>query len=69
MKSNKLDTRIERSGFAASRFLLRCKSPLSRYYPEYDFLSVYGERLKATHLHDNNGSYAQHGLPFEGTLD
>lgn len=40
-----------------------------RYYPEYDFLSVYGERLKATHLHDNNGSYAQHGLPFDGTLD
>lgn len=21
------------------------------------------------HLHDNNGSYAQHGLPFDGTID
>ncbi|MBB5196429.1 sugar phosphate isomerase/epimerase [Anaerocolumna cellulosilytica] len=23
----------------------------------------------ALHLHDNNGSYAQHGLPFDGTSD
>lgn len=30
-----------------------------RYYPEHDLLSAYGDRLKAVHLHDNNGSYAQ----------
>ena len=23
----------------------------------------------ALHLHDNNGSFAQHGLPFDGTTD
>jgi sugar phosphate isomerase/epimerase len=23
----------------------------------------------ALHLHDNNGSYAQHGLPFDGTTN
>lgn len=40
-----------------------------RYYPDKDLLSVYGSRLMAVHLHDNNGSYAQHGLPFDGTLD
>ncbi|MED5016761.1 sugar phosphate isomerase/epimerase [Paenibacillus chibensis] len=40
-----------------------------RYYPDKDLLSMYGSRLMAVHLHDNNGSYAQHGLPFDGTLD
>lgn len=40
-----------------------------RYYPDKDFLSLYGSRLMAVHLHDDNGSYAQHGLPFDGTLD
>ncbi|MDO3410932.1 sugar phosphate isomerase/epimerase family protein [Saccharibacillus sp. CPCC 101409] len=41
----------------------------NRYYPEQDLLAEYGERLKAVHLHDNNGSWGQHGLPFDGTLD
>lgn len=40
-----------------------------RYYPDYDLLSLYGARLMALHLHDNNGRYAQHGLPFDGTID
>lgn len=40
-----------------------------RYYPEKDFLSMYGSRLMALHLHDNNGSRGQHGLPFDGTTD
>ena len=40
-----------------------------RYYPEFDMLSKYGERLMALHLHDNNGSHGQHGLPFDGNID
>ncbi len=40
-----------------------------RYYPGDDLLSMYGSRLMALHLHDNNGSRAQHGLPFDGTID
>lgn len=40
-----------------------------RYYPDVDLLSAYGSRLMALHLHDNNGSYAQHGLPYDGTID
>jgi sugar phosphate isomerase/epimerase len=40
-----------------------------RYYPDTDLLLLYGSRLMAIHLHDNNGSNAQHGLPFDGTTD
>jgi L-ribulose-5-phosphate 3-epimerase len=40
-----------------------------RHYPDTDLLSLYGSRLMALHLHDNNGSYAQHGLPLDGTID
>ncbi|MCM3042089.1 sugar phosphate isomerase/epimerase [Paenibacillus motobuensis] len=39
------------------------------HYPDNDLLSIYGSRLMALHLHDNNGCYAQHGLPFDGTID
>ncbi|MDK8183358.1 sugar phosphate isomerase/epimerase family protein [Paenibacillus sp. UMB4589-SE434] len=39
------------------------------HYPDHDLLSMYGSRLMALHLHDNNGRYAQHGLPFDGTID
>ncbi|MNJ38342.1 fructoselysine 3-epimerase [compost metagenome] len=38
-------------------------------YPDKDLLSLYGSRLMALHLHDNNGTYAQHGLPFDGSID
>lgn len=34
-----------------------------------DLLSMYGSRLMALHLHDNGGSYSQHQLPFDGTID
>jgi sugar phosphate isomerase/epimerase len=37
--------------------------------PSDDLLSMYGSRLMALHLHDNGGSYAQHQLPFDGTID
>ena len=30
---------------------------------------MFGLRLLALHLHDNGGSYAQHRLPFDGTID
>jgi sugar phosphate isomerase/epimerase len=32
-------------------------------------LSYIGDRLKATHVHDNNGLYDDHTLPFLGTID
>lgn len=40
-----------------------------RHYTGVDVLSMYGSRLMALHLHDNNGSRAEHGLPFDGTID
>lgn len=40
-----------------------------RYYPDKDLLSMYGSRLMALHLHDDGGSYDQHRLPFDGTID
>lgn len=40
-----------------------------RYYPGKDLLSMYGSRLMAVHLHDDNGSREQHGLPFDGSID
>jgi len=40
----------------------------SRYYPDNNFLSIYGSRLMALHLHDNYGN-ATHRLPFDGTID
>ncbi|QHW29371.1 sugar phosphate isomerase/epimerase [Paenibacillus rhizovicinus] len=36
---------------------------------DIDILSMYGSRLMALHLHDNNGSHSEHGLPFDGTVD
>jgi sugar phosphate isomerase/epimerase len=39
------------------------------YVPDKDLLSMYGSRLMALHLHDDNGSYGMHGLPFDGTID
>jgi len=34
-----------------------------------EMLTRFGHRLKALHLHDNDGSGDQHRLPFEGTVD
>ena len=39
------------------------------YYPDHDLLARYGSRLMALHLHDDNGSHGQHGLPFDGSID
>lgn len=39
------------------------------YFPDADLLGRYGSRLKALHLHDDNGSWGQHGLPLDGSLD
>lgn len=41
----------------------------NRHYPDHDLLSLYGSRMMAIHLHDNNGKFAQHGLPLDGTID
>ena len=40
-----------------------------RHYPDVDLLEAYGSKVKAIHLHDNNGILAEHGLPFDGNLD
>ena len=37
--------------------------------PEYDYLSKYGKRLIALHLHDNDGKTDQHTLNKYGTID
>lgn len=39
------------------------------YTPKCDLLGLYGDRLTALHLHDNDGSEDRHLLPFEGTVD
>lgn len=39
------------------------------YCPDLDLLKKYGSRLMALHLHDNNGTHAQHGLPFDGEIN
>ena len=36
---------------------------------DVDWLSLYGDRLAAVHLHDNNGIKDGHSVPFTGTLD
>ncbi len=36
---------------------------------DMDLLSLFGNRLKALHLHDNKGSRNQHQLPFDGNVD
>lgn len=41
----------------------------NNYNSSDDLLSMYGSRLMALHLHDNGGSYSQHQLPFDGTID
>ena len=35
----------------------------------FDYLSEYGDKLAALHLHDNDGKSDQHNLPFSGTVD
>lgn len=39
------------------------------YTPGMDFLGLYGSKLMALHLHDNDGSDDQHKIPGEGSID
>lgn len=34
-----------------------------------DVLAKYGDRLKALHIHDNDGNSDQHAIPFDGNID
>jgi len=38
------------------------------FTPGVDYLSKYGDKLTALHLHDNDGTGDQHMLPFSGTV-
>ena len=37
--------------------------------PNDDLLSMYGSKLMALHLHDNDGTDDQHRLPLDGTIN
>ena len=39
------------------------------YSPRIDFLQLYGDKLAALHLHDNDGKEDAHALPFTGSVD
>lgn len=39
------------------------------FAPKTDFLSLYGDRLMALHLHDNDSAEDWHALPFSGNID
>ena len=39
------------------------------YSPHLDLLNLYGDKLIALHLHDNNGQEDAHALPFTGNVD
>lgn len=39
------------------------------YSPELDLLELYGRKLMALHLHDNDGKADFHSLPFTGSVD
>ena len=38
------------------------------FTPNVDFLALYGDKLMALHLHDNDGSEDWHALPFTGNI-
>lgn len=37
--------------------------------PHVDLLSLFGDKLVALHLHDNNGTRDEHRIPFEGNIN
>lgn len=39
------------------------------FTPEYDYFEKYAARLKAMHLHDNDGTRDAHSVPFDGKVD
>jgi sugar phosphate isomerase/epimerase len=38
------------------------------FMPKYDILGLYGDRLMALHLHDNDGKSDWHSLPYSGNV-
>ncbi len=38
-------------------------------HADVDLLTMYGDKIEALHLHDNDGIDDQHKLPFDGTID
>lgn len=53
----------DRLGFCFDSGHQHCRTP------DIDFLSLYGSRLMALHLHDNDGTEDQHLVPGEGAID
>lgn len=39
------------------------------YAPDVDYLYIVGKRLFCTHIHDNNGDFDSHLIPFEGCFN
>jgi sugar phosphate isomerase/epimerase len=39
------------------------------FEPDVDLLSLFGDKLIALHLHDNDGTGDQHSIPFEGRIN
>ena len=39
------------------------------FAPDFGYLSKFGDRLMALHLHDNDGIHDQHLVPFYGSID
>ena len=39
------------------------------FEPTIDLLSLFGDKLVALHLHDNDGTGDQHRIPFEAGID
>ena len=54
---------------SSSRLYFCFDSGHERFYsPQLDLLDLYGDRLIALHLHDNNGQEDTHALPFTGDV-
>lgn len=42
---------------------------MEKLHPQVEAMHLIGSRLKATHLHDNNGFYDSHAVPGTGSMD
>ena len=58
-----LNIRSERLGFCFD------SGHCNLFMPDVDLLSLYGEKLMALHLHDNDGADDWHSLPFSGNVN
>lgn len=54
-----------------SKYVGMCYDSGHEHYwtPGIDWLDLYGDRIFAVHLHDNQGDKDAHMLPFDGTID